>query len=150
WWGARLPWGTPYPPGLPVTPARRRPRAAGAGVEAGEADRAGRDERRDSVPGDARAVAPVMNLSGRRSQTGRQRRPPRPGPRRKGAVVFRTRDVVVGAAITAAAALAAITAASHRPDPTQQLRRDRDAVQAAANRLTYETISDAWTQAKRA
>ena len=64
--------------------------------------------------------------------------------------MFRTRDVVVGAAITAAAALAAITAASHRPDPTQQLRRDRDAVQAAANRLTYETISDAWTQAKRA
>ena len=62
--------------------------------------------------------------------------------------MFRTRDVVVGAAFAAAAALAATTAAHHRADPGQQARRDREVVQAAANRLTYPTISDAWTQAK--
>jgi hypothetical protein len=64
--------------------------------------------------------------------------------------VFRTRDVVIGAAIVAATGLTAITAANHRSDPQDKLRRDREAVQAVANRLTYQTISDAWTQSKLA
>jgi hypothetical protein len=58
--------------------------------------------------------------------------------------VFRRKEVLIGAATVVVVAALAFFDPGRDGDDT--LRRDREVVQAAADRLTYQTISDAWTQ----
>jgi hypothetical protein len=57
-----------------------------------------------------------------------------------------TKDLLIGAAVVVVAA--GVAAVSHHPGGERGFVRDRDTIEQAAQRLTYEAISDAWTQFK--
>jgi hypothetical protein len=55
-------------------------------------------------------------------------------------------EMCVGAVVLAASA--AVAATSYHANADGRVRKDREIVEAAAGRLTYQTISDAWAQAR--